>query len=291
MRILVVGATGFLGRQIVNKLILDPDLKIRGISRKPQQSKEIEWVMADMLNPNSLDLALKDIDVVISSANGYMKESIHTDFEGNKNLIDAIARSEVKRFVFLSIVDCHNAIDVPHFHTKALAEEHIKKANIPYVFIRAPAFLDQSNDYLAKAIKKGKFYGVGDKTTAWSYVLTEDLADYLAQAAKYPNETINNQTIDVGWSDGAKSQKELAQSISSITGKPLSILIIPWFIFSILRMPSKWFSELAYDFIQMFLFFKKGSFISNIELQNQFFGAAPNSKDVINRWLKNNQLL
>jgi uncharacterized protein YbjT (DUF2867 family) len=101
------------------------------------------------VDPASLDAALKGVDVVVSSANGYMKESIEADFQGNKNLIEAAARAGVKRFVFLSIVGCEAAPEAPHFLAKAVAEDLIKAAGLPYVFVRAPAFLDQSADYVA----------------------------------------------------------------------------------------------------------------------------------------------
>jgi uncharacterized protein YbjT (DUF2867 family) len=82
------------------------------------------------------------MDVVVSSANGYMKESIDVDFEGNKNLIEAAARAGAKRFVFLSIVACDAAPEVPHFHAKKVAEDLIKAKGLPFVIVRAPAFLD-----------------------------------------------------------------------------------------------------------------------------------------------------
>ena len=102
---------------------------------------ELEWVKGDMMDPVSLDSALLGVDVVIASANGYMKESIAVDFVGNKNLIEAAARAKVKRFVFLSIVNCEAAADVPHFHAKKVAEDLLKSSGIPYVFIRACACL------------------------------------------------------------------------------------------------------------------------------------------------------
>jgi len=41
--------------------------------------------------------------------------------EGNKNLIEAAKIKGIKRFVFLSIVDCENAPNVPHFRAKKIS--------------------------------------------------------------------------------------------------------------------------------------------------------------------------
>src|SRR5207245_10425121 len=63
-----------------------------------------------------------------------------------------------------------------------------------------------------------------------SYVLTEDLALYLAKAATYPGTEIINQTIDVSWQDGPKSQQEIADVVSQLTHAPLKIQAIPWLV-------------------------------------------------------------
>ena len=242
------------------------------------------------MDPASLDAALKGVDAVVSSANGYMKETIEADFQGNKNLIEAAARAGVKRFVFLSIVACEAAPEVPHFHAKKVAEDLIKVSGLPYVFVRAPAFLDQSADYVADGVKVGRFYAVGDKSTKWSYVLTDDLAVAMAKAATFPGEEIAHQTIDIGWRDGAKSQKEMADLIAQVTGKPLSLWVVPWMVLGVMVRLIKPFSALVYDLIQMFLFFRKGQFVADTTQQAHFFGPAPSAQEAIKKWSDFNQL-
>ena len=294
-KILVVGATGFLGNKILRALEKNPSVALRAMSRRGSPAdaatSSVEWVRGDMMDPASLDTALEGMDVVVTSANGYMKETIEADYQGNKNLIEVAARAGVKRFVFLSIVACDKAPDVPHFHAKKVAEDLIKSTGLSYVFVRAPAFLDQSSDYVAGGVTAGRFYAVGDKDTRWSYVLTDDLARSLAEAATYPTDDINNQTIDIGWSDGAKSQREMAQIITKVTGKSLSTWVIPWVVFQIVVRPVKLFSALGYDLIKMFLFFKTGHFAADIRHQEKFFGPAPSAQDAVTSWARSNGLM
>ena len=100
--------------------------------------------------------------------------------------------------------------------------------------------------------------------------------------AVYPEENINKQTIDIGWSDGPKGQEELAKLVSEVTKTPLST----WLVFQLLVYPIKLFSELGYDMMRMFLFFKKGCFVSDIAKQEHFFGPAPATKEAITKWRK-----
>ena len=292
-RILLVGATGFLGAKILRELARDGSVALRAMSRRGASADAaagVEWVRGDMMDPASLDAALGGVDVVVTSANGYMKETLAADFQGNRNLIEAAARAGVKRFVFLSIVACDAAPDVPHFQAKTVAEDLIKASGLPYVFIRAPAFLDQSPDYVADGVKAGRFFAVGDKTTRWSYVMTDDLAASLAKAATYPGEEIAHQTIDISWRDGPKSQTELADLITQATGKSLSLWVVPWVALRLLVRPIKLFSELGYDLIMMFLFFRTGRFVADTTQQERFFGAAPTAREAIARWADSNGL-
>jgi len=82
--------------------------------------ENLELVQGDMMNKESLVKAIEGVEVV-SPANCYKKESISADIEGNKNLIEAAKIKGIKRFVFLSIVDCENAPNVPHFHAKKIS--------------------------------------------------------------------------------------------------------------------------------------------------------------------------
>ena len=280
--VLVVGATGYLGAKVLQAMTGRSDVVVRAMSRRTKS--EAGWVQADLMDPASLDRALQDVDVVVTTANGYMKETIAADFVGNRNLIDAATRAGVKRFVFLSVVGCEQAPEVPHFHAKKVAEDLIRGSGIPFVFVRAPAFLDQADDYLASGLKKGRFYGIGDRDIRWSYVLTDDLAGCMAQAATHTDPEILNQTIDISWSDGPQSQRDLSRIVAEVTAKPASLWIIPWWVLRLAVRPVRMVSDLGYDLLKMFLFFQTGKFVADTSLQRRFFGQPPSARDAIARW-------
>ncbi len=89
-KVLVVGATGFLGAKILRNLVHEANVAVVAMSRKgapSNESADVEWVRGDMMDPGSLDRALRGVDVVVSSANSYMKGSLDTDFQGNKKIL------------------------------------------------------------------------------------------------------------------------------------------------------------------------------------------------------------
>ena len=62
-------------------------------------------------------------------------------------------------------------------------------------------------------------------------------------------------------------------------------------VFSVLVHLVKPFSELGYDLIQTFLFFRTGKFVSDTTEQDQFFGPAPTEQEAINKWASVNKLM
>ena len=121
-------------------------------------------------------------------------------------------------------------------------------------------------------------------------MLTDDLATSIAKAATYPGQEIDNQTIDIGWLDGAKSQNEIAELIAQVTGQSLTLWVVPWMVFNVLVRLVKPFSELGYDLMQMFLFFRAGRFVSDTTKQEKFLGPAPTARETITRWADSNKL-
>lgn len=114
MKILVTGATGFLGAHIVRRLLRDGHT-VRILRRASSSTQDIdgltfETAIGDITDLESLRPAMKDVDAVIHSAaliSYWPKEAektIHINGYGTACVAEAALAAGVKRFVYVSSV-------------------------------------------------------------------------------------------------------------------------------------------------------------------------------------------
>jgi len=107
MKILLTGATGYLGRRLLARLAADPRLEIRVLARNRRRlaglPARIEVHEGDTLDPASLEDAFSGVEVAY-----YLIHSMGRpgDFEANDrlsaaNFLDAACRAGVRRLVYL----------------------------------------------------------------------------------------------------------------------------------------------------------------------------------------------
>ena len=102
-KIAVIGATGFVGTQVVKELAtrgFEVEALARDVS-KVQKSDLVNPVTADVNNIEDLAAKLKGNDAVISTFNaGWSNPNIYNDFiNGAQNIEKAVEESGVKRFI------------------------------------------------------------------------------------------------------------------------------------------------------------------------------------------------
>ena len=114
--ILVTGATGFLGSELVRQLLQNGQ-KVRALKRDsskiPRILKDqdaIEWVNADLLDYYSLEDAVQGIDKVyhcaalISFDPGNKKRMLKVNVEGTVNLLNVCVANNIEKFLHVSSV-------------------------------------------------------------------------------------------------------------------------------------------------------------------------------------------
>lgn len=155
MKVLITGATGFLGSYIVDKCIAQGD-SVRVLVRKTsnldylKKYPSIEYAYGDLTNMDSLRDATKGIDAIYHSAARVTTQGDRTQFYNDnvlstRCLVDEAKKQGVKRFIFISSPSIffdfthQNNINETYAYpkkyinlyseTKALAEQYVLAAN------------------------------------------------------------------------------------------------------------------------------------------------------------------
>jgi len=123
-KVAVIGATGFVGTQIVNEL-LNRGYEVEAIVRdasKVQQKDKVTAKSVDVNNIDELADALQGTDAVISAFNaGWTNPNLYEDFlNGSINIEKAVEQSGVKRFITVGgagslYIDGNQLVDSPEF--------------------------------------------------------------------------------------------------------------------------------------------------------------------------------
>ena len=145
MKILVTGATGFVGSHLMKELNRD-DVSI--LSRKQVSGRKV--YVGDLFNKRILSEATK-ADIIVHLA-GISKGSVlKINYEGTKNLVDACINNKIKRFIFISSFDA--VLNTKYGKSKLKAEEYIKNSGLDYIIIRPTFIYGKNNKEIYKLIK------------------------------------------------------------------------------------------------------------------------------------------
>jgi uncharacterized protein YbjT (DUF2867 family) len=286
--VLVVGGTGMLGGQVAAELLSRGE-RVRALVRPTSDATRLERAGAeiargDMMDPASLLKAMDGADAVISTAAGYTRHSKgdtdKIDTIGNRNLADAASRSGVRRFVLTSILTCDQTPQVPHFWHKKLAEDRLEELGVPFVSLRPGAFFDMITRMSGDPFAKRRLMWFGSPTIPLTFVLTQDLAGYLADAVDAPG--VDGQRIDIGW-DRPVSIEEIAQISGRLLGQHVGVRTIPAGLITAAGAVVGRFSPMVKDMVAMMRWFQTGRFVADPSRQREVFGQVPTAEDSIAR--------
>jgi uncharacterized protein YbjT (DUF2867 family) len=239
MQVLVIGATGTLGRQIARRA-LDAGHQVRCMVRSPRKAAFLqEWgcelTRGDLLEPDSLDYALEGQEAVIDAATTRATEggSVYdTDWTGKLNLLNACEKAGVKRYVFVSLLDAEKHRDVPLMDIKYCTEQLLIQSDFDYTILRCVAFMQGVISQFAIPVLESQTVWVSGTSTPIAYMNTQDVARFAVAALERP-ETIRKALPVVGpkaWNTG-----EITQLCEKYSGKSARVFRVRPFLIRLMR--------------------------------------------------------
>jgi uncharacterized protein YbjT (DUF2867 family) len=231
MNLLVVGATGTLGRQVVRRA-LDEGHQVRCLVRNPRKATFLkEWgaeiFQGDLCSPETLPPALEGITAVIDTATSRATDSLtikQVDWDGKVSLIQSAAAAGVERFVFFSILDAQNFPHVPLMEIKRCTELFLAESGLKYTILKPCGFLQGLIGQYAIPILDGQAVWITGDSSPIAYMDTQDVAKFAVRALEVP-ETENKAFPVVG--TRAWEPYEIIRLCERLSGKDARIARLP----------------------------------------------------------------
>lgn len=142
MRVLVTGATGFIGQALVPALV-SANLPVRGLGRSPLPG--LEWHQGDLTEASSLQGCCADIDTVFhlaGVAHTRARASLHEEVtvQGTRNLVKEARAAKVRQFIFVSSIKAGHS-EGSYAQSRRAAEDIVREAGFPASAVVRPALV------------------------------------------------------------------------------------------------------------------------------------------------------
>lgn len=227
MTIAVTGATGQLGRLIVEKLKSRTSADaIIALARAPEKAGDLGVAVrsSHYAKPETLVPALKGVDILmlVSSSEVGQRAVQH------RNVIDAAKQAGVQRIVYTSLL---NADESP----LSLAEEHrqtetdLKASGIAHTVLRNGWYSENYTGSISGALAEGAFIG----SASDGRISAAPRADFAEAAAVVLTSTGHDGKNYELAGDDAWTLAELAAEISLQTGRTIPYRNLPPFEYAI----------------------------------------------------------
>ena len=143
MKVVVTGASGFVGKQLLN--VLSKDHEVVALSRRTRKSDDgIQWVQCDLFSLLDIERTLSGADVAVYLVHSMLPSARLTqgsfrDFD--MILADNFARAaklaNIKHIIYLSGIIPPDAILSEHLQSRLEVENILKSSGIPTTSLRA----------------------------------------------------------------------------------------------------------------------------------------------------------
>jgi hypothetical protein len=266
----IIGATGMLGKPVVNAL-LTTGFEVYAMVRDIIQAKielpiGVQLIVGDMGNPLDIENFLNNVEAVhlnLSIKPGEWEGEFHTEDQGLKLFLEIAKRKNIKRISYLSSLLMNyqgmNKFNWWVFSVKQNAVKQIKASGIPYAIFYPSSFMENilhnqkhGNKIQLSGVSRFKmFFIAGEdygRQVANSYkILTGENRDYPVQGLMpYTNDEAANIFVRFYKKENLKVQKAPLFILRFLGRFSHKLLYISRIVEAINNYPEKFQAELTW---------------------------------------------
>ncbi|GAB4123799.1 MAG: NAD(P)H-binding protein [Wenzhouxiangellaceae bacterium] len=221
-RILIAGATGYIGKAVAAELVLRGH-KVTALVRQPTDVPDCQVVVTDLTDPETLTRSLEgaSFDVVVSciaSRSGVSDDAWRVDHGANRNLLCIAREAGARQFLLLSAI-CVQRPKLAFQRAKLAFEAELTESGLDYTIVRPTAFFKSLSGQIQR-VRAGKpFLVFGDGTeTACKPIGEADLAEFMVDCME--NTDARNAILPIGGPGAAITPREQGEMLFELTGMP-----------------------------------------------------------------------
>jgi NAD(P)H dehydrogenase (quinone) len=222
--IIVTGATGQLGRLVIQELLKKTEAKnIIAAARTPAKAKDlaaqgVQVREADYARPETLATAFRGAtELLLISGNEFGKRE-----EQHKSVIDAAKAAGVAFVAYTSLLHCDTS---PLILAKdhLVTEQYLQSSGLHYALLRNGWYFENQTAAIPSALQNGAFVGASSN----GKIAAASRADYAAAAAVVLTDPSHQNSILELAGDDPYTRAELAAEVSRQTGRQIQYHNLP----------------------------------------------------------------
>jgi NADH dehydrogenase len=236
VKVLVTGATGFIGPRVVHALRAHGH-DVRALVRSNQRGAQLadlgaELAVGDVTDPASLRAAAdgcRRVVHLVAIIKGKPQDFERVMTQGTRDLLAAAKDAGAERFVLMSALGTSDQTKdvVPYFAAKWAMEQELIRSGLEYTIFR-PSFVFGRGGALPTFIRQVRYSPVvtviGSGKRRVQPIWIDDVADHFARALDTPAAA--NKTFEIGGPD-IVTWDDLYRTIAKVLGKRRALAHIP----------------------------------------------------------------
>lgn len=231
MILALTGATGFVGRAVLEAACVQ-GISIRALTRRPQPAcAGVEWIEGDLGNGEALLQLAQGADAMLHIAaltNAPHAEAFESaNVAGTAAVITACEAAGVERLIFVSSLSAREPGLSVYGSSKARAEERVRQSNTDWTIVRPPAVYGPGDKDMLDLFRAAK-WGIVPLPPAGrtSLIHVADLAAALL-AVSVESGLVHKVLEPDDGQPGGYRHEEMAQLMGEVVGRAVIPLTLP----------------------------------------------------------------